>query len=66
MLVDEETLLAKAVRLESGEVIDADLVISNVDLPMSYNQLLSKEPRYDEKSRKLAGWSPLSTICIVQ
>ncbi|SEH34350.1 phytoene desaturase [Magnetospirillum fulvum] len=37
---------AVGVRLESGEVIDADIVVSNADAATTYNTLLADEPRF--------------------
>ena len=49
---------AKGVRLENGETIEADLVVSNIDMAYSETQLLqTKHQTYDQKywdSRKMA------------
>ncbi|MFZ9888858.1 MAG: phytoene desaturase family protein [Myxococcota bacterium] len=38
--------IAKGVRLESGEVIDADIVVSNADYANTYRKLIPKELRF--------------------
>lgn len=44
---------ASGVRLESGEVIPADLVISNADLPYTYRHLISPQHRSHMPDTKL-------------
>jgi phytoene desaturase len=44
---------ASGVRLESGEVIPADLVISNADLPYTYKNLVHPRHRKDYPDRRL-------------
>ncbi len=41
------------VRLESGEVLGADLVVSNADLPYTYEKLIPAEHRRDYPDRRL-------------
>ncbi len=40
IVVDERKRTAKGVELESGEVLEADVVVSNADLVWTYNELL--------------------------
>jgi phytoene desaturase len=44
---------AAGVRLESGEVVEADLVISNADLPYTYRTLVPARYRKDYPDRRL-------------
>jgi phytoene desaturase len=43
----------KSVRLESGEYIQADIVISNADLPYTYKHLINGNGRKDYSSQQL-------------
>ncbi|MEM6849565.1 MAG: phytoene desaturase [Pseudomonadota bacterium] len=45
---------ATGVRLEGGEVIEADLVASNADIMHTYKTLLGESPRGHEEARRLA------------
>lgn len=51
IIVDEGR--ATGVALASGEFVDADLVVSNVDLPTSYNRLVPPHARGGYTTRKL-------------
>ncbi len=44
---------AAALRLESGEEIQADLVVSNADLPYTYRRLIASQHRKDYPDRRL-------------
>jgi phytoene desaturase len=44
---------ARGVRLESGEEIPADLVISNADLPYTYQKLIAPQHRRDYPDQRL-------------
>jgi phytoene desaturase len=45
---------ARGVRLESGEMIPADIVVSNADLVYTYEKLIEPEHRHDYPDAKLA------------
>ncbi len=49
--------------LENGEEVLADMVITNVDLPMAYNSLLETQEA-KEKANSLAGLSTVSDSCV--
>ncbi len=55
--VDQITVangLATGVRLASGEIIEADVVISNADVAWTYSRLLSEHTRYRWTDRKIS------------
>lgn len=51
---------AKGVRLESGEVIEADVVVNNSDLVYAYNELLPKSPYADSLLQRPGSCSSIS------
>ncbi|MCC6906001.1 MAG: phytoene desaturase [Anaerolineae bacterium] len=44
---------ARGVQLESGEVVEADLVVSNADLPYTYRKLIAPQHRREYTDRRL-------------
>ena len=53
ILVDERTRLARGVRLARGEVVPADIVVSNADVATTYTQMV---PRAVRKRNSDARW----------
>lgn len=58
--VDVSGNAVTGVTLADGRRLIADVVLANADLPYVYNQLLPKEPRADELSRKRYSCSAIS------
>jgi phytoene desaturase len=51
--IETEGRTATGARMADGRLIRADVVVSNVDLPTTYNRLLSREARKPYSARKL-------------
>lgn len=60
ILLDPSGAKAKGVRLESGEVLEADIVVNNSDLVYAYNELLPKSPYADSLSQRPGSCSSIS------
>jgi phytoene desaturase (3,4-didehydrolycopene-forming) len=60
ILLDAEGARAKGVRLENGEVLEADIVVNNSDLVYAYNELLPKSSYADSLSQRPGSCSSIS------
>jgi phytoene desaturase (3,4-didehydrolycopene-forming) len=60
ILLDQEGSRAKGVRLENGEVLEADIVVNNSDLVYAYNELLPKSSYADSLSQRPGSCSSIS------
>jgi phytoene desaturase (3,4-didehydrolycopene-forming) len=60
ILLDREGSRAKGVRLENGEVLEADIVVNNSDLVYAYNELLPKSSYADSLSQRPGSCSSIS------
>jgi phytoene desaturase (3,4-didehydrolycopene-forming) len=54
---------ATGVRLESGETLNADIVLINADLVYAYNKLLPPSPKATALSKKPASCASISFYC---
>ncbi|KAI8895642.1 beta-carotene [Globomyces pollinis-pini] len=61
IICDPNTLKATGIELDDGSVIEADIVISNVDLVHTYSKLLPHDDSYRKRVEKLEQTS--SAIC---
>lgn len=60
ILLENDGAKAKGVRLESGEVLEADIVVNNSDLVYAYNELLPKTSYADSLSQRPGSCSSIS------
>jgi phytoene desaturase (3,4-didehydrolycopene-forming) len=60
ILLDQDGSRAKGVRLENGEVLEADIVVNNSDLVYAYNELLPKSSYADSLSQRPGSCSSIS------
>ena len=60
ILLDQDGSRAKGVRLESGEVLEADIVVNNSDLVYAYNELLPKSSYADALNERPGSCSSIS------
>lgn len=60
ILLEKDGSKAKGVRLESGEVLEADIIVNNSDLVYAYNELLPKTPYADSLSQRPGSCSSIS------
>ncbi|MDQ0206071.1 phytoene desaturase family protein [Alkalicoccobacillus murimartini] len=49
---------AQSVQLASGEIVGADIIVSNLEVIPTYNQLLSKAPKAAQEVKKLSNYEP--------
>ncbi|KAM0718114.1 hypothetical protein Q7P37_006446 [Cladosporium fusiforme] len=60
ILLEQDGAKAKGVRLENGEVLEADIVVNNSDLVYAYNELLPKTPYADALTQRPGSCSSIS------
>lgn len=61
--VDSRTGRATGVKLESGETLNADVVLINADLVYAYNNLLPPSAKAKALSKKQASCASISFYC---
>ena len=49
---------AKAVQLASGEMMNADIIVSNLEVIPTYEKLLTKAPKAKQEVKKLSNYEP--------
>jgi phytoene desaturase (3,4-didehydrolycopene-forming) len=59
-LLDQEGARAKGVRLENGEVLEADIIVNNSDLVYAYNELLPKSSYAEALNERPGSCSSIS------
>lgn len=60
ILLAQDGSTVKGVRLQTGEVLEADIVVNNSDLVYAYNELLPKSPYADSLSQRPGSCSSIS------
>ena len=60
ILLDNDGAKAKGVRLENGEVLEADIVVNNSDLVYAYNELLPKSSYAEALNERPGSCSSIS------
>jgi phytoene desaturase (3,4-didehydrolycopene-forming) len=60
ILLDQEGARAKGVRLENGEVLEADIIVNNSDLVYAYNELLPKSSYAEALNERPGSCSSIS------
>jgi phytoene desaturase (3,4-didehydrolycopene-forming) len=60
ILLDNDGARAKGVRLENGEVLEADIVVNNSDLVYAYNELLPKSSYAEALNERPGSCSSIS------
>ena len=60
ILLDKDGARAKGVRLENGEVLEADVVVNNSDLVYAYNELLPKSSYAEALNERPGSCSSIS------
>ena len=53
------------VQVKSGQIIEADLVVSNADVVHTYRDMLAKEPLAQKKAKHLAGMSQSMSLVVI-